>query len=456
MMSSKFEKILKNLFIVLFIMIMLAVSLLINKIVGAFLYLLVISFVALKAKKFKWIILIIAFSTRIISILIVNTPITADWELLYESAKLFSQGNYSFSNALYFQIYAFQTGLVIINGLLLKICDSVIFLKLINCLAQTGIIFFIYQIVNKLFGEKTSKVITTCYTFSLFPMTYVSVLSNAHYSAFFVCFSIYLLIVANFKRKWLKYILAGVLMAIANAIRSDVLVINVALLVCFIFNILHTKNKKEEFINLILFFVTYFLVSYTLSYIVVILGINPYGLSNNAALYKVAVGTGYENLGLYSDNVVLKIASYEKLGLTRSQAELSVIKDNFGVGIISLIGLFINKIQIFWSGEGIWYSLRYMVDSSPLLYNYIQSLDAGIYNIFIIFSMLSGFLITKKEYSYQHFISYFILFASFVAYLFLEIATCYSYLTMIFLFISAAPLVGWLLKVLEDKFSWKI
>lgn len=447
----KLEQILKNIFIVFFILAMFFIALQINNIVAAIAYLIILSGLALKMKHFFIGLIVVTFGLRLLCIFIVDPPLTADWKVLYESSQMLIQGDYSFSNSMYFQLHAYQTGLVILNGIFLKVCNSLFFVRFMNCLAQTGIVVIIYQIVRQLFSEKSARVVAVGYSFSLFPMTYVSVLSNAHFSALFICIALYLLLCVKMKNSMVQIGLVGVMMALANAIRPDALVVNVGLIVYFLFQLMQAKEKRKQGCFFLVYLCSYFLVSQGLSTAVALLGINSQGLSNQDVLYTIAVGTGYENQGLYSDDIILRIADYIGQGFTREQANLAVIQENLSIGLVQLFGLAINKVKIFWSGEGVWYSLRYFSDTSPLMYSYIQDLDTGIYSVYILLTLFSGVLMIKKKFSNQQYLIYFILFSSFCAYLILEIATCYSYLTMIFLFMGAAPAINWGIEQIEMR-----
>ena len=54
-----------------------------------------------------------SFLIRLAYISIINTPLESDFKLLYDAAVLFSQGDYSFSQQVYFQEWCYQTGFVI-------------------------------------------------------------------------------------------------------------------------------------------------------------------------------------------------------------------------------------------------------------------------------------------------------------------------------------------------------
>ena len=72
--------------------------------------------------------------TKLLVILIINPPIESDFLVMYEASKSLMDGNHSYVNLPYFITWAYQTGHVVYQALLLKIIDSVFFLKLINCL----------------------------------------------------------------------------------------------------------------------------------------------------------------------------------------------------------------------------------------------------------------------------------------------------------------------------------
>ena len=151
----------------------------------------------------------------------------------YSASKSLINNDLSFLSTPYFQTFSYQFGHVLYQFFLLKIFNSVIFLKIVNCLITSSIVLFIYLIGKKLFNENIGRISSLLYIFYLYPLYLNSVLTNQHLPALIVLIVIYLLISKEYNYK--LFILIGLLLSISNIFRTEAIIIVMGII---IYNIL--------------------------------------------------------------------------------------------------------------------------------------------------------------------------------------------------------------------------
>lgn len=167
----------------------------IYEILALFIMLLIIFLLnKVRIRCFLLFIFLTAFIVRLTFVLIVNTPPTSDFLTLLNASKLFNIGDYSFNNSMYFYNWSYQLGFVVYQGILLKIINSILFLKIINCLITSLVCVLIYLMAKYFSNDKNAKIVSLLYCFFPFSITYNSVLTNQHFSALLIYFGLYLLI----------------------------------------------------------------------------------------------------------------------------------------------------------------------------------------------------------------------------------------------------------------------
>lgn len=392
---------------------------------------------------FPVLLLVFSFLIRLFFILTVNTPVESDFYVMYEAAKQFSKGDMSFGNTDYFQCWGGQTGLVIFNGMLLKIWNNIFFLKLFNCIASALTNLIIYLIAKEYFSKKASQCVSIYYSVFVFAASFVTVLSNQHLSTLLVYTAIYLIVARKFDKinNIIKFIIAGILLVFANIIRPDVMVVIVAICVYCIFEMFKERNIKNflnYFIILVSFVLTYFLLSKLLSNIVIWTGINSQGLKTNDYLLKFAFGTSVDSSGGYSQNILNKIEELQlQESITRAQAEIKIIKENLSKGLPEIINLIKNKIMIFWFNDSLDWSFYHLNCTSLILF--AKNIDRAIFTVTFILSSFGAIpLLCRKNKDVKTYILPFLVFATFFVYLLIEIQPRYAHMIQVAIFIMAA------------------
>ena len=171
-MMDKFIKAWVWLFLIFFILVVLmSIE---NALILAVLFLALLLFInkKFKLKKFPIILFLIALFLRIIICLVVKTEPISDFKALLEASRSINVSDFSFLNSTYFLTWAYQMGFVFYQSLLLKIFDSVLFLKIVNCFITSSICVLIYYIAKEFIKEKYARVVSLFYCFFSIPFNF--------------------------------------------------------------------------------------------------------------------------------------------------------------------------------------------------------------------------------------------------------------------------------------------
>ncbi len=400
-----------------------------------------------KLTKFPLILFIVAFAVRLAFNLIVRTPPISDFGVLYNAAKSILVGDLTFNSSRYFYLWAYQIGFVGFQALLLKIWDSLFFLKVINCLISSTICLLVYLIAKEFVKEKSARIVALIYAFLPFTITYTSVLTNQHFSTLLIYLALYLIVSDKIRTKYLTkyiyiYIISGVLIGVANVIRPEGVVTILAICLALLLN-LKKGHIQEIIISLVVLLVFYFGSFKLIEQVLIKTDLAPYGLTNNAPYWKFVLGLNHETMGRY-DNRDVYLLNEGNEG--KAQA---VIKERLLVRPYMYWDLFDNKIRTFWNSTSLEWSFHHLVD---------VEFDWGIF----IFKVNDAVAILQKCSSFIVFVLYIFLwigwlmgirhkkinpkiyfimnqvFVSLEVYLFIEVQPRYSYYIQVSVAILAA------------------
>ena len=415
-----------------------------------------------KIKKFPLFLFIISLAIRIIFNLIVETPPISDFEELLRASRLLMIGDTSFNDSRYFFLWAYQIGFVSYQTLLLKICNSVLFLKIVNCILSSGICVFIYLIAKEFVKEKSAQIVSLIYSLLIFTISYTSVLTNQHFSSFLIYLALYILISNKVNiKKYYKYLIAGILIAISNIIRPEAIITILSIL---IYGILQVKkeNLKKVIICLSILLVSYYGILGIANQIFIKTNIGPYGLKNNAPYWKFVLGFNHETKGGYCDA--------DGYVLNDKEAGMELIKERVLVNPIKHVSLFKNKINTFWNNTTLVWSFHEIYYKNIIIgsfsFNLSKILDIlSSYNSKIMFSLyvliIVGILhsLKVKKLDKKLFLLINQVFVTFGVFLLIEVQPRYSYFIQISIAILAALGVDYLLDLYyknSDKIKKKL
>lgn len=418
----------------------------------------VIIFVAykFKTKHFAIFLFVVSFLLRLIAVMLIKTPIISDFAVMYNASKQMLIGDNSHIYSGYFLTWGYQMGHVIYQFLLLKICDSVLFLKVFNCIFASGTNVLIYLISKEITNdEKSSRIISLLYMIFLFPLLLNTVLTNQQLSGFAITLSIYIFICNRFD-KWgilKRNFIIGILLVIANISRPESVVIIFSIILYLILNI-----KKYGFENICkqicTLLITYFVLFNFISQSLIHFNISPSGLENKNPTWKFVLGFNTETTGTYSSSDAEKYASLDQI----DEAKKIVIDRTIG-NLNGLPLLFVKKAKLFWTTSSLSWSTGFLrgkfinVLGHEIYYDDIDDMAIN-YNMYTLYTAIILFMIglivkIKEHLNNKSLLLYCIIFVYFGVYLLIEIMPRYAYSPQIFLFILSGFGVKYLIELYE-------
>lgn len=389
---------------------------------------------------------------RIVCIFIFDTPAVSDFAVILDAAENLLNNVNVMNEYSYFKSYAYQTGPVLYTYFLLKIWDSVYFLKIINCLFSALNCVLIYYTVKKIASERSAKIVSLAYGLLPFSLLYNTVLSNQIPGSTFFYLGI-LVFINNKNHRIRNYIFCALLFGIGNFLRSEGIIFAAAILGLYLINIITDKKKRKcklLHIGTILFIITYFLFGFLSSNIVKITGLNNGGLKNNYTEWKFLVGLNTEYCGTYNLQDLVYMETKEK-------AKNEIKNRITSLTPRSAFELFSCKAKTTWNGGTLaWifsdledknYNILGLNFNKADLQEILSSLNKLIYYTALAL-LIIGLYNKVKENKINNIIILFanILILNLIVYSLIEIQSRYIYLVQISIFILASLGVDYLLE----------
>ena len=367
-------------------------------------------------KHYSIFLFIIALLIRLISIIYLKVEVTDDFKMMLEASKSLVKGNLSFTNLWYFKTFSYQLGHVLYQALLLKIVNKVFFLKLINSLVTSLSIVFIYKITKKLYKEETARVVSFAYLFYLYPIYLNSVLTNQLIPALIYLLVIYLII--NKENNIKLYIIIGLLLSIANFLRTESIVFILGIIIYNLITITK-KNYKKILKYTSMLVITYLVVNTIISSLVYISPIKT-KLVNNSPYWKFYCGLSDKHNGLYNEE--------DQSVFFNSNNQKELLIDRIKEENIKIPILILKKEVILWTQTN--YDLRIKNNINDLVLKWNQ----GYLNIIIILFVIS--LFPNKNLKNKKLLLLKIIIALYIGvYAFIEISPRYAYILHILVFL---------------------
>lgn len=384
---------------------------------------------------FALVLCLVSLAVRLIYIYVLESPQNSDFYVQYEAARSFAQGDYSYTADPYFQVWGYQIGLVIFNGFLLRLWDSLYFLQLVNACFSVGSIYLLYRIARSLTGEVPARMASVFYSFIVFYQAYVTVLSNQINSGFFMLLALFLYICVPKEklRFYVRFPLMGLCMALSQFFRQDALLMLAALLATVVFSAIRRKSLKSFGWNMAFFglaLAAYVLVFQGLSLGSAALGYTEKGLTNDDPVWKLVVGLDPEGGGHYTVEKEKELYSLMEGGMERSEAEKELLKKNFTMGKRAMLTMMLDKIKLFWTGNALyWTGVK---DSRLIELQDFQN------SLLMILAGLGAVYFFRCRPEPEAYIVPLYFMATFCVYLLIEVQERYSYPAGFFLTIMAA------------------
>ena len=397
-------------------------------------------------KNFTIYLVIASLLIRLLTIILMNIPQVTDYYLINEAAMKFANNDISFVNDSYFSMWPYQLGFTLYEGLIYKIIPNIWALKILNIIYTTLTVLLIYKISKKFTTERASRMVSLLYMILPLPLILNITLNNHILSALLILDATTFLIKKKIKTS--DYIIASILIAIANIIRPESIIIVFSLL---LFMLIKMKKKtfKKLFINYILFVSIYLFINIGASKLLILTNFNKDGLKNTNPTWKFVLGTNYDSCGHYSYEDEVNILGNKELQINTIKNRISdPIKD---------IKLATCKINSFWTlndfdvkGEQFNEKKIFNID-----FNYIKKQVISINSIIYLTTLLMaiiGIIKYKKE-MYKNNSILFVIFmiVTFFVYLLIEIQARYTYLNIISIFIISSYGYEYIFKLIDKK-----
>lgn len=402
-----------------------------------FVVLLVLSvFLSRKLKRFGLFLVLTSFLIRLAFILIFKFPQLDDFSTLLEASHMFSHGDYSFNTWFHFHTWGYQTGFVIYQGILLKLFGSEILLKLLNIIYSSCLVFFIYKVGKRISDEKSARIVSLLYMIFPFHVFLNSIMANHHLATLLMYLGILFLIKKN--KSFKDYVIGGILISLGNVIRPEGIIVVLTFLI-YEFFLLDKKKIFDTVIRVCSFLIVYFVIGYSLSFLVIKTEVNPSGLSNKDPLWKFILGFNYNTCGYYDDSD----SQYQ----VNRETEINIIKERALSDLPRTGRLLLCKVDRFWLQSDLNMETGQYSDRTFNLFGLdikmgnildkVISVNGYIY-MFIFSMFLVGIFINRKRLSNEALFLLIMCFITFGVFLFIEIQPRYAYFIQISLFVLAS------------------
>ncbi len=284
-------------------------------------------------------------------ILVIGGQPVQDFDTMYRAAQDLAQGGRGYLDQIYFYNWAYQTGFVAYEALILKLFGpGQLALQVVNALCLGGIGVLVRRIAGKLMPRRAAAALSLLYALYPAPYFLAGVLTNQHLATLFFYLAFYLL-VREEKLTWPVALTAGCLIALGNAARPIGIVLVLAALCWRVIRLLLSGGRdwKGELANLAGVAGGFFLLFALLSNLVIWTGLNPEGLTNNQPMWKFVLGFNQESDGCWNRS------DYENyLSLPTQEADEAmreVVRERLGAGPVKLAGLAVRKSAVMWGQD---------------------------------------------------------------------------------------------------------
>lgn len=376
----------------------------------------------IKENKFIVFLFLFSFIIRLITIIMVETPIISDFKMMYDASLELINGTTNYREFSYFLLWGYQMGHVVYQAILLFFINSVFFLKLINCIVTSFTVVFIYKICRKICSENSSKVAAILYSVFLFPLLLNTVLSNQQLPMLLILIAIYKLLEIDYDNFINKSIVVGVLLGASNILRSETIVIICAIFLYSLYLIILKYDYRKVFSSFLIIFLTYSLVFNGCSCVLRISGISPSGLDNNNSMWKFVQGFNYETSGMYSSDDASLYSGDKDASKNEFLNRVSEVE--------KIPMLFLKKIKILWFNSDLTWSIDNL--NGTLIFKILNIINQLFIISFNILAFGSLYEFIKKKFSKEQVLITLILVVYFGVYLLIEVMPRYAYSLQIF------------------------
>ncbi len=300
---------------------------------------------------------LMSFLLHLTFALITRPAPVSDFALLYRAAEQVAAGDTSFQNLPYFQHWAYQTGFVAYEAVIVKLFGPLAqtVLMALNCLYLAGTNVLICLITKKLTGDARPALFAGV-LYLLYPAPYflAPVLTNQHLSTCLMLIGVYAVLCVTTRTRLLPFC-AGVLIGLGHIFYPLGIVVVGAL--CLYFGLCFLADVKKGTLRAAGLWllrggcvvVSYFVVFLLASNLVVLLGLNANGLRNTEPLWKFVTGLDTSTDGRYSSESAAAMFG-EPNRARRQEIARELIRQSAPDSFGAWGTLFYRKIDTLWGG----------------------------------------------------------------------------------------------------------
>lgn len=332
----------------------------------------------------------VRFALALLFILWLNSQPVQDFQTMYAAAVQLSRGEHAYLENIYFYNWAYQSGFVAYEaGVMSLFGTSLLPLQLLNAVYMAFTNVLVYLIGRRILPERGAMAAGVLYALYPAPLFLAGVLTNQHLSVLLFYAAVYLLC-ARERPTPGRFVGAGTLIALGNAIRPIGVILVLAGGIWALLRCLSSKEKRELLQNLTSaagLVAAYFLVGAALSALVVASGINPEGLVNHQPMWKFVIGLNQDSNGSWNQadyDAFLTLPTQEG-----DQAMRQAVRERLSAGPFRLAKLAWRKSAVMWgANEDLYWGFWHREEDAParplpLSWNATQlllgRLDKGVY-----------------------------------------------------------------------------
>lgn len=249
----------------------------------------------------------LAFAARLVSALFWSIEPESDFAITYELGKLIAHTPVAeWGRALddygtsYNDLWAVHMPFVVYQGMLLKITDSAVILRLANALFSFGSCVFTVSLAETLGGERAKRAALTFTAFSPTVVFFVPVLTNQHVSQFFFIFGLWLCMSGKLKSIYMRTVMSALCFGISQLMRPEMPVVVIAAAVYVIYSVVRSGSALKKMIIFMLGLCIFLSVICAMNtFLTSIHAVHRNIYSGNLS-YKIMVGLNPETNGSWS------------------------------------------------------------------------------------------------------------------------------------------------------------
>lgn len=403
-----------------------------------------------KEKHMIWLLFLGSLFLHLLVILFADTPVVSDFKIQWRAAQQILAQDHSYLSLAYFVNWKNQLGFSIYEAMLASLWNSPYYIQIVNALWSSLSVLFVFLIGKSLYSMRNAFWAASVYAVSLFPCTYVSVLTNHIPALALILLAVWLLLCAPFRHQTVNVVIAGAALACSELLRPETILILVPFIVWQGFVFLKSKGKGMIMVlgSVLLLLGSYAGVLQLGDAAARVSGIAPQGVKSEDLYYKFLVGLNPHTMGRFSASLIQELEELQETGMSREEAELTLLQEKRPQGPDQWLRLLSRKSAVFWWERDLSWSLQGLHERYPISQAGSQTLTLllgcldSCQFFWVFLTLFASWRSLWRSGCAQHrklFIPC-IFFTIFFVYLWIEVQARYVYIALPFVYIMMA---GW-------------